>query len=60
MLGAGAAGLGPTRMLGPSGAPMSTIDEAAFWPQAIHAFIPAFCCSGVAVFIWSKPVVDAR
>src|SRR5258706_98261 len=35
---------------------MSTIDEAAFLPQAIHASIPAFCCSGRDFIIASKGV----
>ena len=38
---------------------MSTIDEAARLPQAIHASIPAFCCSGVDFIICSKPDDDA-
>ena len=43
----------------PSGAPMSTIVPAAFLLHAIHASMPAFCCSGVAFCICSKPDCDA-
>src|SRR4051812_45962364 len=38
----------------PSGAPMSTIEAAAFLPQVIQASMPAFCCSGVAFIICSN------
>jgi hypothetical protein len=38
---------------------MSTIEDAAFLLHVIQASMPAFCCSGVALFIRSNDEVGA-
>src|ERR1041385_1405751 len=55
----GDAPAGVTLVVLPTGPPISTIADPTFFDHAIHASIPAFCCSGVDFIICSKPDCDA-